>query len=325
MDNNIRAQLVQLGFSQGEINAYMYVYTNGGKFSQNALVSYGYSYDQARRLSYMNKILNNGIQINSENDMITHVKKMTGASRQDAKIAVYSENLQNGYGAQNYTDEELIKHLKQTAGLQRKITIQDLAVSNITEVPRVAVVAGIMEPPFTIWNSNNYKGVNSLYRVIDVTNGRITVETGKKPKLEYGHKKAIPGVLEIKGIKQNGKAVVSFDKSVCRLCNRYVIVASLKRPEFHLGCYEIICFEGTRVYVYATNMGTKENVSYRGGTQRVYAYGIFQHDIKSKLEAETQKIYNNLNGVKAKYNEANSSYTVIPSEKTDTLNDDVDF
>ena len=326
MDANVSNYLMGLGFTQAEISAYEYIYMNGGKFTSAALQSYGYDFNSAKRLAYMNKALQGGVQINSETDMINHVKKMTGASRQDAKQAVYSENLQNGYAEQNYSKEQYIRHLKETAGKVHKIGIQDLAVSNVTDVPRVAVVNGITQNPYTIWNSSNYQGKNALYKVVDVTGGKITVETNKKPKLEYGAPKVLPGVLEIKGVRQNGMAVVAFDKSVCRLCNRYIIVASLKRPEFHLGMYEIICFEGTRVYVYATNMGVKDQVRYKGGTQRVYAYGIFPQDMKGKLTSIAKNMYGHLDGRKVEYIEANSSYSVIPTERVDTMNDEeVDF
>lgn len=326
MDINVSNYLIGLGFTQAEINDYEYIYMNAGKFTPAALQSYGYDFNLAKRLAYMNKALQGGVQINSEEDMINHVKKMTGASRQDAKQLVYTDNLRNGYAEQNYSKEQYIKHLKETAGRVHKIGIQDLAVSNVTEVPRVAVISGINQSPYNIWNSKNYQGKNALYKVIDVTGGKITVETSKKPRLEYGAPKSIPGVLEIKGVKQNGMAVVTFDKSVCRLCNRYIIVASLKRPEFHLGMYEIICFEGTRVYVYATNMGVRDQVRYKGGTQRVYAYGIFPQDMKAKLTSVAKNMYGHLDGRKVEYIDANSSYNVVPNERVDTLNDDeVDF
>lgn len=320
MDNRLRNTLLSLGFYQNEINEYEKVYMNAGKFTPAALQSYGYTYEQAKRLSYMNKAIRGDVRINSEDDMITHVKKMTGASRQDAKQYVYRQNLSNGYGAQNYTKEQLIKRLKETNGRMTKIGIQDLAVSNITTIPRVAVVSGIKESPYNIWNSNNYKGKNALYKVIDVTGQRITVETSKKPELKYGATKVIPGVLEIKGIKQNNKAIVAFDKKYCRLCNRYVIVASLKRPEFHLGMYEIICFEGTKVYVYATSIGIRESVSHRGGNQRVYAYGIFPQDAKNKLTNVAKGLYSNLYGVNVEYIDSNTSFSVIPKEVHDDIN-----
>ena len=281
MNNNVTNTLLNLGFTQQEINNYEYIYNNGGKFTGQFLQKLGYNMEASKRLIYMNKILSGEININTESDMITHYKKMTGTSREQAKAAVYSANLSNGYGKENYSEKELIQHLKTVNGQKQKIRIEDLKVSTVNSVPRVAVVSGIEVEPYTIWNSSNYSGKEALYKVIDVSGQKITVETDKKPILKYGTNKVINGVLELKGINQNGNAIVTFDKSVCKLCNRFIIVASLKRPEFHLGMYKIICFEGTQVYVYATNMGTGDKVHYKGGAQRIYAFGIFPQDISN--------------------------------------------
>ena len=297
---------------------------NAGKFSPAALQSYGYDINSAKRLAYMNKIMQGNVQINSENDMITHVKKMTGVSRDIAKQAVYRENLSNGYGAQNYSEVELVKHLKETNGRQRKITIQDLSISKITTVPRVALIGGIIDAPYNIWNSKNYSGKDALYRVIDVSGSRITIETSRKPRLEWGKAKELPGILEIKGVRSNGNAIVSFDKKYCRLCNRFVIVASLKNPEFHLGKYDMICFEGTRVYIFAINMGIKEKIKYNNGNQRIYAYGIMPQDIKGKLDFVAKAMYQELHGVAVNYIEPNSDYSVVSKTQVDEQMEDED-
>ena len=282
------AALANMGFNQQEIMNFQYVLNNGGKFTPQALQSYGYTPQQAQRLGYMYKVCSGKVMVDSKESKIRHLRKMFGADY--------------------------------------RISIQDLAVSKVTDVPRVAVVNGINEQPYTIWNSSNYQGKHALYRVIDVTGQKVTVETSKKPQLKYGAAKVLPGILEIKGVKQNGNAVVTFDKKVCRLCNRFIIVASLKNPEFHLGKWEILCFEGTRVYVYATNMGTKESVSYKMGNQRVYDYGIFPQDIKGKLEKVARGLYQTLNGVEVEYHDRNSDYRVVPVEQNDDLNSqDVDF
>lgn len=317
MDRNTTNTLLNMGFSNAEIQAYEYIYMNAGKFSPAALQSYGYDLQSAKRLAYLNRVMQGNVNICSENDMITHVKKMTGVSRQDAKQVVYRENLQNGYGAQNYSEVELIKHLRETNGRQRRISIQDLAISKVTNVPRVAVVAGILDAPYNIWNSANYKGKDAMYKVVDVTGAKITIETAKKPKLEWGKSKVVPGVLEIKGVKNNGNAIVTFDKKYCRLCNRFIIVASLKNPEFHLGKYDMICFEGTKVYIYATNMGIKENVKYNMGNQRIYDFGIMPHDIKGKLDNVAKSLYHQLQGVTVNYVEPNGEYNVVPRTQVD--------
>lgn len=284
MVNIDTALLQRLGFSPNEIQQLTYVYNNGGKFTPSALQSYGYNYEQARRLSYMYNICAGRVQVDSQQQMVKHLRKVFGS----------------GY----------------------RISIQDLAVSKITSVPMVALVANIKEEPYNIWNSKNYKGKDAIYKVIDVTGQKITVETKKKPRLEYGKPKVLPGILEIKGVKENGNAIVTFDKKYCRLCNRFIIVASLRNPEFHLGKYQIVCFEGTKVYVYALNMGTKSNTRYNMGTQRVYDYGLFPQDIKGKLTTVAKNMYNHLKGVDVQFEGANQDYLVINPEKHDNLEDD---
>ena len=143
MEANINSQLLNMGFTQNEINYYEYVVSNNGKITPQALQSYGLSFGEAKRLTYMKKILTGAVSIQSESDMITHVKNMTGTSRQNAKDYVYQQNLMNGYAQNNYSKDELIKHLKETNGRKRKISIQDLKVSTVTTVPNVAVVAGM--------------------------------------------------------------------------------------------------------------------------------------------------------------------------------------
>ena len=92
MEANINSQLLNMGFTQNEINYYEYVVSNNGKITPQALQSYGLSFGEAKRLTYMKKILMGAVQIQSESDMITHVKNMTGTSRQNAKDYVYQQN-----------------------------------------------------------------------------------------------------------------------------------------------------------------------------------------------------------------------------------------
>lgn len=278
-------RLIQLGFTNNDINALVYIRNNGGKFTPSALQSYGCNPIEAKKLSYMYNICAGKIEIETKEQLIRHLKKMFGS---------------------NY-----------------KISIQDLEISKITSVPRLAVVSNIKEKPFDIWNSNRYKGKEALYKVVDVSGQRITIETSRKPAIEYKKAKSIPGVLEIKGNKVNGNVVVSIDKEHCTLCNRFVIVASLRNPEYHHGKCEILCFEGTRVYVYATSIGVKENVKHHIGTQRVYDYGIFPSDIKPKLLKVSRALYIRLHGVAKFLHSPTSEYKVLDIPKEMHEEDDV--
>ena len=271
--------LIQVGFTQAEINAFKMVYNNGGKFTANALQSYGYTYEQAKRLHYMYRICTGQVQIESQDQMSKHLRTMFGSTH--------------------------------------KMSINDLAISQITNVPRAAVVMNIDQEPYSIWNSNNYSGSKSLYKVIDATAGHITVETPIKPQLKYGQAKKIPGMLEIKGVKANGNIVVTFNSNYAALCNRFVIVASFKNPERHLGKWEIMCYEGRKVYIYAINMGTRDKVSYSQGNQRVYAYGLYPRDIKKKLDSVAQEMYRYVKGVSHNYIPPTVGYNVVDIKKPD--------
>lgn len=278
-------KLTMLGFNSGEIQTLELIVNNGGKVSTNALTMYGLSYDQARRLRYMYDICIGKVVIESTEDLCKHLRKMFGG--------------------------------------HRRIGIQDLAVSKINKVPRKAVVAGIKDETFCIYNSANYPILERLYDVVNVTPTRITIETDRKPVLKFKQPKYVEGVVEIKEAKPNGKALVAFDKKYCKLCNRYIIVAGLRRPEYHLGMVEIICIEGTKVYVYASNMGTKESVSYSMMTQRVYDYGVFPNQIGNKLKAAASELYKQLCGVYAEIIQSNQDYSIIPFE--DLEEDDIEI
>lgn len=282
-----RNQLLSIGFSPEEITQFTYVYNNGGKFSTNALQSYGYTYEQAARLHYMYNICSGKVQVESSDQMAKHLKKMFGS--------------------------------------QHKISIQDLAISNVNKVPRAAVVHNIKQEPYSIWNSSNYSGKAMLYPVVEATGQSVTIETSRKPKLAYKQSKAIPGMLEILGLRANGKVLVKFSKDYCALCNRFIIVASFKNPEYHLGKYSILCYEGRRIYIYATNMGTKENVKYQMGNQRVYDFGIFPSDIIPKLTNVAKQMYAYLKGVQYTFEKANTIYKVVEQRRTFTDEGDVEY
>lgn len=53
-------------------------------------------------------------------------------------------------------------------GRQKRITINDLPTSSITQIPRTAMIAGITEHGYDIWNSKNYPLMERSYNVVDV-------------------------------------------------------------------------------------------------------------------------------------------------------------
>lgn len=272
-------RLVSLGFRPEEVQTLQYIIYNGGKVTNQSLVKYGIPYKEAKRLKYMHDICVGKVSIENKNDLCKHLRKL-------------------------FCDV-------------RRIGIQDLAVSKVSKVPRKAVIAGIKDETFKIYNSKNYDIKDRMYDVVDVTGKRIVIETDRKPVLKYKQPKFVEGVIEIKELKDDGNVVVSVDKEYIKLVNRFIIVGSLRRPEFHNGMIEIICTEGTKVYVFAQTLGTKEKVSYNMGTQRVYEYGFNKDEIDSKLTSVGIMIYKKLCGVYASKIPANQDFRLLNLEEDD--------
>lgn len=282
MNNYVQAQIIsrrfqQLGFSQAEITEFLRMLCVNAAFTVGRLQTYGYSLKQAGRLKYMFDIYSGKTQIETQDELARHLRKMADGSY--------------------------------------KISIQDFPKSRITNIPRVAVIANIKQPPYDIWNSRNYKGKEVLYKVVDVCGQRITVETSRKPDLPNRHSKRTHDIFEIKGVKANGNILVNFNKRYCMLCNRFAVVCSFRNLESHLGKYEMVCFEGTKIYVYAINIGTKEAVHLNSENHIVYDCGILADDVDRKLKKVAQLMYNHLKCVAVKYCEPNRSYSVADCAK----------
>lgn len=305
--------LLNYGFTQNDIKCITQAYNLYGKINTSTLQQLGCNPQYAQKLNYAYGIYTGAIVIDSMAKLTKHFKMIYGCTQEQAQKYAYEFNLRNGGVT---TKEGLVNSLKKINKNGQKITINDLATSKVTTVPRVAIVNNIVQEPFTIWNSNQYQGADGFYRVKEVSSQSILIETPRKPKIPYGMSKKVPGVLEIKGLTESGHAIVSFNRNYCKLCNRFIIVASLRMPEFHLGKYEIICFEGTKVYVYALNMGTKENIRYNNGNQRIYAYGIYPQDIKKKLDGVAKQMYQYLKGVNVEYSNPTTDYKIIADDNS---------
>lgn len=272
-------KLQSIGFTQEEIQALQCIVMENGKATVQIMTQYyGIDYEQAQKLKYMYDICTGRVNINTQDDLTKHLRKMFG------------------------------KH--------RRIGITDLEVSRINDVPRTALIAGIPEnTPFAIWNSKQYPPMERMYQVIDTYGSNVIIETNRLPVLRWKESREIDGMLKILTEPKNGKIQVAINKNYCRLCNRFVIAASLRRPEFHLGLVEIICIEGTKVYVFADIMAAKKYSRYGNYTQRVYDYGYFPMEIQPKLLESASKIYRHLCGVYANQIPGNIEFIILPNEE----------
>lgn len=278
--------LLKLKFTQQEINALKNVVNCFGVVTPNKAVQLGYDPTFARKLKYMYDIASGRIIIESPDDLSKHLRKMFGA--------------------------------------HRRIGIQDLAVSRLQKVPRKALLGNIPDGKFELYNSKHY-GINGMYDVVNVTSSNIEIRTDRKPVLKHKESKKLDGVIEITQVNKDGTINLVVNRQYARLCNRFIVVASLRRPEYYHGMVEIICIEGTKIYVFATTMREGEIPSYKNGTQRVYDYGFFKQEIKRKLMNTASVIYKNLCGVYATTEEGNMDFQTLKPIIHDQCDDEVEI
>ena len=277
-------RLLSIGFSLKEVNTLIEILESGRKPQVQYMLNLGIPYENARRIHYMYDIEQGKVNIE--------------------------------------TIDEISKHLKKMAGSGTKIGMADLTPSKIKSIPRKALIEGIKDATFAVYNSSQYPYYERMYNVVNISRTNVTIETSRKPVIKYRQPKFIEGVIAIKELKDDGKVVVSVNKKYCKLCNRFMIVASFKRPEFHHGMVEIVCIEGTKIYVYAKTIGPKDTIKYNMGTQRVYAYGFYGYEISSKLNLVAGEIYNKLKGQYSESYSGNQDYIAIAEEDSDVIEDD---
>lgn len=271
---------LRLGFDLDEIENTIALMQNGFRISSSSLMQIGYDNYKSSRMVHLKNLIEGRETVSNE--------------------------------------EELIKHLKKLWGSKPRISMSNLEVSRIEAVPRTAVVLGIKDKPYDIWNSDRYHGKEMLYIVREVTGQNIIIETSRKPALKREDADKIDGVLEIVGATMQKKAIVKFDKKYCKLCNRFIILASLRRPEKHHGMFNIICRDGTRVYVYAATLNAKDKMRYNQSSQRVYDFGCIGSDIANKLKSVALHVYDRLGGVKVSIEQANENFILVTRDE-DTL------
>lgn len=280
-------QLLQLRFAPAEINILKQMIYQGMKITSANLQLSGLDFERAQRIKYMYDVVSGRVVIQTKDD--------------------------------------LAKHFKKIAGQHGKLGIQDLAVSTVNDVPKWAVVAGIKESMldarkygkniYTVLNSQTLPPDKKLY-VVEKAGQKVLVRFKGNLAIPHKYPMEIPGVLEVKGRDQaTGDIMLLFDKKYCKLCNRFIIVASLRVPEFHLGMIEIICGEGSKVYVYARTLGPRDTVGYSGGNARIYDYGCIKSEIQPKLKAIASEVYNHVRGNYATTVMPTSDFELIPKEE----------
>lgn len=271
--------MLKLKFTRQEIQAVKQVFSYFGTVTSAKAQQCGYPPEIAKKLKYMYDIATGNVVIESSDDLSKHFRKMFGA--------------------------------------HQRIGIQHLSMSRINKVPRKCVLGNIPAGKFEMYNSKHYSPQERMYDVLNVTGAKITINTARKPVLRYGESKEQDGVAKITEVNRDGTINIEFNRDYARLCNRFIVVASLRRPEYYHALVEIICIEGTKVYVFATTMSDKETPSYKNGSQRVYDYGFFKAEIKRKVMNVASILYKHLCGVYAQTEEGNTEFEFLRRDVRD--------
>lgn len=242
--NEIIHNLTLIGFELEDIYLLLELLENGIPITRNKLVENGLDYRRAALIIYMHDIMSGRILLE--------------------------------------TKEDLIKHLKKINGEKYRIDLQYLPLSMVSRVKRKAVITGITDSKFNIYNSELYPIDKRTYDVKKVTSTNVYIETKRRPILRYGEKKFVPDVIEIVDKSEDNILTVCVNRRYVRLCNRYIIVASFRKPEIHHGLIELICIDGSKLNVYAKSMHNREVINITGG-RRIYDWGLHKNEIKDKL------------------------------------------
>lgn len=205
-------------------------------------------------------------------------------------------------------------HYRKLAGNQfREISVENLVSSTIHSVPKMFIIDGIEDETFNILNSDKHNSIKSeAYIVEKMTSGSIIFKTKKKIILKYNRsrKYGIEGCIEVLGKDFNGNSVVKINKSLCKMCNRYCIVASTRIPSEYLCMCTIVSKNGNLIYVYA-KMIRSGNTVVTKAVERVYDFGIDIREAKNKVLEVSKQIYNIYDGVYSNFFAGNSKFRLV--------------
>lgn len=295
--------LTRLGFNQAEIEIVNYIIAEGrsvtpGYARKVAEYFFGafLNSEDTKRISYLSKIQEGLVDIDTMEGKSKHYRKMSRG---------------------------------------RKIGASDLYLENykrVRKVERFAVVAGLGDPYSVINSLRN--GKIQRYKVLKLKGKTLDlrIKSNRRPTIKYqgGNRKlGIENEIEItdRGIGQES-FTINIIKDKVRLCNRYVIIVSLRKPEDHIGMISIVAYEGSLVYVYAKEYGYTKSID-NSTKQRIYLYGIQKANIKRDILKVAKGIKQRVGCLEEEFEEGNSEYIEIRSgwgDKPETdLEEDIEL
>lgn len=315
-------RMIELGFEPIVMETRAAILQNYGKLSTKAFEMFGvWNYKLRQDIIYADKIIKGIISVDNKIDLKKHLQKMN---------------------------------------FERKINMADLATSVSPKNELKAIIKGLpMKSLFGIYNTNN--AVNYV-DVETITNKYITILSEKYYRIGVKQSKCLYRVKDLINNKQkyydshdkieknilNNQAAYKIEKvaellnvetygtkklvsvvihrDYCRLLGRYMIVASLKAPDLHLGAYELISLGATTVYVFARQVkfNQKADIKYSTGSERVYYIGFEEDKLDEMLLTITNQVYQKIKGVYSEKIEATTDFVSIEPWITDKTVEDTD-
>lgn len=303
-------RMIELGFEPIVMQTRMMILQGYGKLSTKAFEMFGvWDYKLRQDILYADKIIRGTIPVDNKVDLKKHLQKMNF----DRKISI--ADLANSVSPKNEL-KAIIKGLPKNSlfGLYNTDNMEQGYVE----------VESITNKYITILSDKYYKvgakQSKSLYRVKDLINNRLKYYDShdkiEKNILDNPLTFKVEKVAELLNVQTiGGKKLVSvvIHRDYCRLLGRYMIAASLKAPDLHLGAYELLALGGTTVFVFAKQVkyNQKADIKYSTGTERVYYIGHEGDRLEEMLTSVTNQVYQKIRGVYSEKLDATADFVAI--------------
>ncbi len=289
-------RMIELGFEPVVMQTREMILQNYGKLSSKAFEMFGvWNYKLRQDILYADKIIRGTVPVDNKIDLKKHLQKMNF----DRKISIADL-------ASSITPRNELKAI--IKGLPQKSLFGIYNTDNSEQ--GYVEVESITSKYITIFSEKYYKiGAKQskvLYRVKDLIHNKIKYYESRDQMerniLDNPLTFKVEKVAELLNVQTiGGKKLVSvvIHRDYCRLLGRYMIAASLKAPDLHLGAYELLGLGGTTVFVFAKQVkyNQKADIKYSTGTERVYYIGHEGDKLDEMLTGVTNQVYQKVRGV----------------------------
>ena len=302
-------RMLELGFEPIVMETRSMVLANTGKLSNKSFEMCGvWDYRLRQDILYADKIIRGIIPVDNKIDLKKHLQKMNFTRK------ISMADLTTSISPHN-----------ELKAIIRGLPMKSLfGIYNTDDNPEGVDIDTLTSKYITIWSEKYFKigakQSKKLYRVRDLLNSRFkyydSLESIEKTIRDNETTYKIERIAELQNVQTiNGKKMVSvvIHRDYCRVRGRYMIVASFRAPDAHLGCYELISLGGTTVYVFARQVkfNQKADVKYSTGQERVYYIGCDSEQLDEQLEQVTTQVYQKIQGVYSEKIEATAEFISV--------------